>query len=268
MFLDSEVLSTDVASNDSQSPKNADKTINGKPESSSYDSSLLEVKKFNEFCLIHEKAKQYGSNDTFSNTKSDQSLLNSSETSDSSPVHKLYNRYKKVQRKNKPKKYFGVKTLQSIFSKHGGYSDISSTASDFGDDGLSRTDNSIALEEFNDKNKTTKDIEDDQRNANEYDGVQETTPQFEENIHRLLSEMFLRNFDNQKSETSASMKSVNTKKCLRVGKALRLCPNEETSQVCHGDGDQRRERLLARYVYNANCLNSDGVGDPDFGTPV
>lgn len=239
VFLDSEMLSTDVASNDSQSPKNiqtADKN---------------EVKNFN---FNYGKPATYVSSDTFSNPKSDQSLLNSDESCDSSPVHKINRDYKK---KHKPKKYFGVKTLQSIFNKHDGYSDISSTASEFGEE-----------------TKTESRESTSERNAEEVvDNVvalckssTETTPQFEENIHNLLSEMFVKNFQPPESVS----RPTGTKKYfslhgqnLRVGKALRLCPNEDLT-----DSEQRKEKLLARYVYNANSCNVDGVGDPDFGTPV
>lgn len=236
VFLDSEMLSTDIASNDSQSPKNvqaADKQ---------------ELKNFKQFSFSYGKPGTYISSETFSNPKSDQSLLNSDESCDSSPVHKFNRDYKK---KHKPKKYFGVKTLQSIFSKHDGYSDISSTASEIGEEAkMERTnaeevvDNVVALC----KSST------------------ETTPQFEENIHNLLSEMFVKNFQPPESIN----RPTGTKKYfslhgqnLRVGKALRLCPNEELA-----DSEQRKEKLLARYVYNANSCNVDGVGDPDFGTPV
>lgn len=231
VFLDSEMLSTDIASNDSQSPKNVQ------------TSESQEAKNFR---FSYGKPSTYICSDTFSNPKSDQSLLNSDESCDSSPVHKLNRDYKK---KHKPKKYFGVKTLQSIFSKRDGYSDVSSTASEVGEDARPTNaeevvDNVVALC----KNNSA-----------------ETTPQFEENIHNLLSEMFVKNF-----QPPESVKPAGTKKYfslhgqnLRVGKALRLCPNEELA-----DNEQRKEKLLARYVYNANSCNVDGVGDPDFGTPV
>lgn len=238
IFLDSEILSTDVASNDSQSPKNLQ----------------TEKQKTKEFHFSQGKQSTYISSDTLSNPKSDQSLLNSDESCNSSPVHKVSRDYKK---KLKSKKYFGVKTLQSIFTKHDGYSDISSTASDIGDE----------------VDKDRKLNDNGEGNAEEVvDNVvalckssTETTPQFEENIHNLLSEMFVKNF-----QPPESIKSSGSKKYfslhgqnLRVGKALRLCPNEELT-----DNEQRKEKLLARYVYNANSCNVDGVGDPDFGTPV
>lgn len=253
VFLDSELLSTDVASNDSQSPKNiqADNTTKT-------NFTYQEPK----FCL--KQSQIYTSNESL--PKSDQSLLNSGESCGSSPVHKSNNRdYKKVQRKHK-KKYFGVKTLQSIFNKHDGYSDISSTASEFGD-------------EFSETNKPNK-IVDNTNETKEKEAVlkcstvYDTSPQFEENIHNIISEIFVKNFAPENSVSSISLsKPIGTKKYfslhgqnLRVGKALRLCPNEDyTEQV---ENEQRKEKLLARYVYNANSINADGVGDPDFGTPV
>lgn len=246
VFLDSEILSTDVASNDSQSPKNVQTT------------DKQEIKNFKEFNFNYGKPSTYICSDNISNPKSDQSLLNSDESCDSSPVHKINRDYKK---KHKPKKYFGVKTLQSIFSKHDGYSDISTTASEIGED--------------LDKDTKTESHKLSEANAEEVvDNVvafcksssTETTPQFEENIHNLLSEMFVKNFQPPESVS----RPIGTKKYfslhgqnLRVGKALRLCPNEELT-----DTEQKKEKLLARYVYNANSCNVDGVGDPDFGTPV
>nr|XP_022902241.1 uncharacterized protein LOC111414998 isoform X1 [Onthophagus taurus] len=244
MFVDSEVLSTD-----SQSPKTADKPA--KAEVSKYD---------------YKKKTVYDSNETFSLTKSDQSLLNSAESDDSSPVHKAPRDYKKVQRRYKTKKYFGVKTLQSIFGKHNGYSDVSSTASDFGDD-LNQNKPESCYKEIGTDSENANLIDISSHENNNLSNSVETTPQFEENIHSILSEMFRRNFDLQKIDATTTTQSKTTKKSLRVGKALRLCPNDEFS---YGNvyNDQKREKLLARYVYNANCLNADGVGDPDFGTPV
>ncbi|XP_044267174.1 uncharacterized protein LOC123012979 [Tribolium madens] len=241
VFLDSELLSTDVASNDSQSPKNI------QVESTTKATFTYQEPKF---C---PKPQIYTSNESLSNPKSDQSLLNSAESCGSSPVHKSHNRdYKKVQRKHK-KKYFGVKTLQSIFNKHDGYSDISSTASELGDE----------LLEPKDKEKETS-----------YKVYTETSPQFEENIHNILTDIFVKNFSTESNVASISLsKPIGTKKYfslhgqnLRVGKALRLCPNEDYSEQV--ENEQRKEKLLARYVYNANSINADGVGDPDFGTPV
>lgn len=252
IFLDSELLSTDVASNDSQSPKN----MQIEPENKR--TFTYETKKLNEFCLSYSKPI-YASTETFSNTKSDQSLLNTS--SDSSPVHKTNRDYKKTTKKHhKSKKYFGVKTLQSIFSKYDGYSDISSTASDFGDDLLRPKKDCLIIEE-----KTEQSL----------DCSEETSPQFEENIHNILSEMFSKNFTNLESPSSITInKTTGNKKHfkmyghhLRVGKALRLCPNEDVSKQNTAESE-RREKLLARYVYNANSINADGVGDPYFGTPV
>ncbi|GJQ67391.1 hypothetical protein Trydic_g8270 [Trypoxylus dichotomus] len=276
MFLDSEILSTDIASNDSQSPKNLDKS--GKQLNDS--DSLLEMKKFNEFCLSYKKSSLYGSIETFSNTKSDQSLLNSADSCDSSPIHKSNRDYKKVQRRHKTKKYFGVKTLQSIFSKHAAYSDVSSTASDFGDEFLmnhkpescyKEIDNDPVMNITSTINANTQNNNPDVENSfNFHYNLSDTTPQFEENIHHILSEMFRRNFDAQKVECSTvlSKNLISSRKSLRVGKALRLCPNEEVKLSSSTENDLKREKLLARYVYNANCLNAEGVGDPDFGTPV
>lgn len=248
VFLDSELLSTDVASNDSQSPKNI------QTESTTKATFSYQEPKF---C---SKPQIYTSNESLSNPKSDQSLLNSAESCGSSPVHKTNNRdYKKVQRKHK-KKYFGVKTLQSIFNKHDGYSDISSTASELGDDESKDNKNNIKEKEGAFKCNTM---------------YAETSPQFEENIHNILTDIFVKNFGSESSNVASISltKPIGTKKYfslhgqnLRVGKALRLCPNEDyTEQV---ENEQRKEKLLARYVYNANSINADGVGDPDFGTPV
>ncbi|KAI4466359.1 golgi-associated pdz and coiled-coil motif-containing [Holotrichia oblita] len=260
MFLDSEILSTDVASNDSQSPKNLDK--GGKQLKDA--NSLMEMKQFNEFCLNYKKSSLYGSIETFSNTKSDQSLLNS-DSCDSSPIHKTNRDYKKIQRRHKTKKYFGVKTLQSIFSKHGGYSDVSSTASDFGDEFLLNQKPESIDDEPNTQNNNNPETE---SSSNFHYNLSDTTPQFEENIHHILSEMFRRNFDAQKIDGNLSSKNLPIRRSLRVGKALRLCPNEEVKFSAVSESDLKREKLLARYVYNANCLNAEGVGDPDFGTPV
>ncbi|RZC33391.1 golgi-associated PDZ and coiled-coil motif-containing protein-like, partial [Asbolus verrucosus] len=260
VFLDSELLSTDIASNDSQSPKNIQPDTATKPNFTYQEPT--------NFCM---KPQIYTSNESLSNPKSDQSLLNSGESYGSSPVHKASNRdYKKVQRKHK-KKYFGVKTLQSIFNKHDGYSDISSTASELGEDLSVETRDKVYKAIDNNKNEN-KEKEAAYKSNTIY---ADTSPQFEENIHNILSDIFVKNFATSEHNVAAISlnKPIGTKKYfslhgqnLRVGKALRLCPNEDfTEQV---ENEQRKEKLLARYVYNANSINADGVGDPDFGTPV
>lgn len=232
--------STDVASNDSQSPKIVQNDA---------ENGLLEMKKFNEFCFNNAS--------TSSDTKSDKSLLNSSSDDGGSPVHRGANRdYKKPPKKHRPKKYFGVTTLQSIFSnKRNGYSDISSTASeeiapkppddDVVDDDDSAINNVVAL--FKNTAATT------------------TSPEFEENIHSFLSDLFVRNFPPPEAANRA-VASRRHGQNLRVGKALRLCPNDDALEKM--ENEQRKEKLLARYVYNANACGGEGVGDPDFGTPV
>lgn len=262
MFMDSEVLSTDMASNDSHSPKTND----------------VNIKKFEAI---------YGSNETFSNTKSDQSLLNSS--CESSPVHKSNRDYKKTK-KFKSKKYFGVKTLQSIFNKHDGYSDISSNASDCPDDERSEPAKitevkvadtpkpEVSVQNTNDTPNLTENTSPTSANQAETPSdtttykyrtiLTETSPQFEENIHSFLSEIFMKNFQTPDTpETTATTSKMGTKRYLRVGKALRLCSNEDNVAALN-DYEQRREKLLARYVYNSNSLSADGEGNPDFGTPV
>ncbi|KAJ8929740.1 hypothetical protein NQ314_017555 [Rhamnusium bicolor] len=264
----SEILSTDVASNDSQSPKNLQTEVNLKKSKFDYESNIIEIEKTNEF---FNKPKLYASNDSLSNPKSDQSLLNSAESCGSSPLHKPNREYKK-QRKHK-KKYFGVKTLQSIFNKHDGYSDISTTASEIGDD---QEILDLKPRELEKKTESTKDqIKSTPYKCNSV-YAPETSPQFEENIHTLLSDIFIKNFSSSLDQNISNVsvgKPTGTKKYfslhgqnLRVGKALRLCPNEDYTDVV--ENEQRKEKLLARYVYNANTLNADGVGDPDFGTPV
>lgn len=253
VYLDSEILSTtDMASNDSQSPKNL------QTEAGKQTFEKLELQKFNN---ISSKPDMYHSNDSLSNPKSDQSLLNSEESCGSSPLHKVNREYKK-QRKHK-KRHFGVKTLQSIFHKHDGYSDISTTASEIGDEPSSQEPK---------KSETRTEVVPHKSPP----AYTETSPQFEENIHNLLSDIFLKSFPQNSDQMSSSIslsRSVGTKKYfsfhgqnLRVGKALRLCPNEDYSDMV--ESEQRKEKLLARYVYKANTLNADGVGDPDFGTPV
>ncbi|XP_057664869.1 uncharacterized protein LOC130899111 [Diorhabda carinulata] len=243
IYLDSEIISTDVASNDSQSPKNLQEPFKVK-----FNYGTGNVKPESEL-------KLYTSNESLSNPKSDQSLLNSEDSYRSSPVYKLTREYKK-QKKYK-KKYFGVKTLQSIFSKYDGYSDIDTTASEFGDDP---------------PRNVIKEMEIVETDSNKYADI---SPQFEENIHSLLSDIFVKHFPVVSSEQNASInlnRTVGTKKYfslhgqnLRVGKALKLCPNDEFTD---NDSDQKKEKLLARYVYNANSLSAEGIGDPDFGTPV
>ncbi|VEN53288.1 unnamed protein product, partial [Callosobruchus maculatus] len=214
----------------------------------------------------------YGSNDSLSNpAQSDQSLLNSDASCTSSPLHKPTRDYKK-QKKHK-KKYFGVKTLQSIFSKHDGYSDVSTTASETGEEPVVPLQSNRVVErsEVVAAPKSPKDAP-----------YLEPSPQFEENIHSLLSDIFFKNFSSpatasaveQNAGTTAApmSKTVGNKKYfslhgqnVRVSKSLRLCPNKDYGET---ENEQRKEKLLARYVYNANSLNVDGVGDPDFGTPV
>lgn len=323
------MIDSELASNDSQSPKSiqninsnvADMQTN--QHNFNYGHSLLEIKKFNEFCSSYDKPRLYSSNDTFSNPKSDQSLLNSAESCDSSPVHKVNKDYipRKTSKKLKSKKNFGVKTLQAIFgNKNDGYSDISSTNSDFGDDNVFIDNNKLPglLQVIPKENKQTDQQKKVQRqqdmqkfenlrqinlNNNKHEDMAnnalnaelsrllakpiltEISPQFEKNIHTFLSETF----DNKKPRQSNpevtlpnfTVSNIGNKKYfmlhgqnLRVGKALRLCPNEEVvgkSGECSMNGEQKlsqKEKLLARYVYNTNSINVDGVGDPDFGTPV
>ncbi|KAJ8958794.1 hypothetical protein NQ318_019552, partial [Aromia moschata] len=258
VYLDSEILSTDVASNDSQSPKNIQVETDAKKADFDYDGNVIEVEK---------------SYDSSSNPKSDQSLLNSgTESCDSSPLRKPNLRGYKKQRKHK-KKYFGVKTLQSIFSKRDGYSDVSTTASELGEEPAPSARPDLSPREVQGKSDSEADGKLALYKSNAF-YAQETSPQFEENIHSLLSNIFIKNF-----APSADLSGVGVSKPtgsrkyfslhgqnLRVGKALRLCPNEEYADA--GDIAQRKEKLLARYVYNANSVGADGVGDPDFGTPV
>ncbi|KAK5646867.1 hypothetical protein RI129_005331 [Pyrocoelia pectoralis] len=257
VFLDSEILSTDAASNDSHSPKSTEKKADAQ-------SNLLEIKRFNEFCLTYNQSGLYASNENVSNAKSDQSLLNSAESCDSSPLHKINRDYKKPPKKYKSKKHFGVKTLQSIFSRHDGYSDISSTASELDD-----ITKSVDAAEKQEDQSYTEDV-------SFKNGTSETCPQFEENLHHFLSETFSKNFSSLDSNASITInKSTGTKKFfklngqhLRIGKALRLCPNDELGDKAGSDNDQKKDKLLARYVYNSNLVSVDGIGDPDFGTPV
>lgn len=303
--LDSELLSTDIASNDSQSPKNIEQTPN----------------------FTYKKPEIYNSNDSLlsnddDDAKSNESLINSGDSCNnfSSPLRKNNRDYnKKVQRKHK-KKYFGVKTLQSIFSKqHDGYSDISSTASEFGDEMLrfERAQMRESIDVIDDKRQTgdvqhnlemtdfehnkpkkidsnrqcyeekknleltiINNMEQPEHVINKLAGKKselyiKTSPQFEDNIHTIISDIFVNKTTTPDNNPAATLtKATGTKKYfslhghnLRVGKALRLCPNDDFN-VDFEKNEQRKEKLLARYVYNANSLNGDGVGDPDFGTPV
>lgn len=270
VYLDSEVLSTtDLASNDSQSPKNLQTDLN-KQKSFSKEN----IQKFNKLLNAQD---DFGSNDSMSNPKSDQSLLNSNDDScdSSSPLRNVTRDYKK-QKKHK-KKHFGVKTLQSIFNRIDGYSDISTTASEIGDDSGSPQEVKQPQKREESKfNTVTCKRDESKLEAVTYkpppSQYPEPSAQFEQNIHNLLSEIFLKSFP-LSSEQPAASKTVGPKKYfslhgqnLRVGKALRLCPNEEYANTL--DSEQKKEKLLARYVYKANNNNADGVGDPDFGTPV
>lgn len=309
------MIDSELASNDSQSPKSIQNINTNEPNQQlnfNYGHSLLEIKKFNEFCSSYDKPRLYSSNETFSNPKSDQSLLNSAESCDSSPVHKVSKDYipRKTSKKLKSKKTFGVKTLQAIFgNKNDGYSDISSTNSDFGDDCF--LDNKPPLVQQKLEHRKP-DIEKPgqkvQREVQKYDMRQikqqedltnnvlnaelsrllakpiltEISPQFEKNIHTFLHDTFDKKpRQPEVAVPSFAVSNISNKKYfmlhgqnLRVGKALRLCPNEEVvgkSGDCPLTMEQKltqREKLLARYVYNTNAVNVDGVGDPDFGTPV
>lgn len=325
------MIDSELASNDSHSPKSTQNLNSGSNVSSDaqqnqpinfhYGHRLLEVKKFNEFCSSYDKPKLYSSNETFSNPKSDQSLLNSAESCDSSPVHKVNKDYipRKQSKKLKSKKTFGVKTLQAIFSKNDGYSDISSTNSDFGDESYSLNDSKVELEPVStqiqmpimDTIPTTHVTESKQSIPTPATVSQETvhkfeepslfnpelthflskpiltevTPQFEQNIHTFLSDTFDKKPKSVNAEVSLpnfSVSNIGNKKYfmfngqnVRVGKALRLCPNEDIiDKNLSGENlsaEQKlaqREKLLARYVYNSHSINVDGIGDPDFGTPV
>ncbi|XP_050306781.1 Golgi-associated PDZ and coiled-coil motif-containing protein-like [Anthonomus grandis grandis] len=265
VYLDSEILSTDVASNDSHSPKNLQ--VETAAKNFKYENNIIEIEKINEF---PDKQQRYESSESLSRVKSDQSLLNSDESEGSSPVHKHNKSYKK--QKKVRKKYFGVKTLQSIFNKHDGYSDISTTASELGEEAsaspIKQTSVSVKLLQSPsalatlDKPKPTKPLQSD------------TAQHFDEHVHSIIQDIFAKSqidptpiLKPNKPNLAAPKKYFSLHgQNLRVGKALRLCPNEESTETA--EQDQRKEKLLARYVYNANCLNVDGVGDPDFGTPV
>lgn len=263
VFLDSEIFSTDAASNDSHSPKNT-QVISEKKSS---HQSLIELKRFNDFCLSYKNSASYASNENFSNLKSDQSLLNSSGSCDSSPSHKINREYKKVSKKHKIKKHFGVKTLQNIFNRRDGYSDISSTASEFGDE---------IVESNEVVDAKAEDLSDKTKGSDESPSL-DVNSQFEENIHQFLSETFSKSFALGDQSSIMINKSTGSKKYfklngqnLRIGKALRLCPNDEISDntTSSSKSDNKKEKLLARYVYNSNLFSADGIGDPDFGTPV
>lgn len=309
------MMDSELASNDSQSPKSI-QNINTNTETQTaqnfnYGHSLLEIKKFNEFCSSYEKPRLYSSNDTFSNPKSDQSLLNSAESCDSSPVHKVNKDYipRKTSKKLKSKKTFGVKTLQAIFgNKNDGYSDISSTNSDFGDDVFLETKptvqpsqkiEKIIVEPKPQKSQRSEPQKYDTRQIIKHEDfannalnvelsrllskpiLTEISPQFDKNIHTFLSETFDKKPKPEVALSNFAVSNIGNKKYfmlhgqnLRVGKALRLCPNEDIVGKHNGEGSMtgerlsQREKLLARYVYNTNSVNVDGVGDPDFGTPV
>lgn len=215
VFLDSEVFSTDAISNDSNSPKS---TQNINDVVVKEEKPLLEMKRFNEYCLSHKESHE----------NSDHSLLDSPD-SDSSPVHQRVNR--DYRKKSKAKRNFGVKTLQSIFSRRDGYSDISSTASELGDDAMV---NKSRMSDY------------------------VTSRQFEDNLNSFLSDTFAKEMKTGSKPTPRN---------IRIGKALRLCPTGESSEVGSSENEQKKEKLLARYVYSSNTT-VDGIGDPDFGTPV
>lgn len=268
VFLDSEILSTDVASNDSQSPKNLQNVSAVKETVFNYETNPMKTEKFDKDCFSFPKPTAYVSSDTFSNPKSDQSLLNSGDSCDSSPVHKANRDYKSGKNKCRSKKYFGVKTLQSIFSTHHGYSDVSSTASEFGEDLNMQRNISSECAEIDELRQS--DAASLDENASLPKEKPEMSPQFEKNIHSILSDIFVKNFN--LPETAPITKTVTQKKSsghgqnLRVSKALRLCPNDDYLEKL--ENDRRKEKLLARYVYNANTCTGEGFGDPDFGTPV
>lgn len=319
------MIDSELASNDSHSPKsmqnlnsNTKIITAGQGHQSmnyNYGHNLLEIKKFNEFCSSYDKPKLYSSNETFSNPKSDQSLLNSAESCDSSPIHKVTKEYipRKQPKKLKSKKTFGVKTLQAIFNKNDGYSDISSTNSDFGDESYSLNDNKIESHiltsqpvakndkplvlqkqlscpqnlEIVKKADDTSLLSTNAELANFLSKpiLTEISPQFEKNIHTFLSETFEKKSRSSNPEVTLpnfSVSNIGNKKYfmfngqnVRVGKALRLCPNEDlvdknfTGENLSAEQKiAQREKLLARYVYNTNSVHVDGIGDPDFGTPV
>lgn len=264
VFLDSELLSTDLTSNDSQSPKNLQ---NNK------SNDLIEKNSFVKDC-IDDKSSIYASNETFSNIKSEESLLNSEDSCDSSPVHKQTKEYKKTVNRHKNKKYFGLKTLQSILNKRDGYSDVSSTGSDIGEDliVLKKIDSNKSISANKDSQKII-DLKINEKVTTLYNDRAEVITSNEENVHNFFSDIFTKNTSLDNNVSITVSKTAGTKKQfkmqgqnLRVGKALRLCPNDELHS--NTEFDQKREKFLARYVYNTNSVSVDGVGDPDFGTPV
>ncbi|KAH1013854.1 hypothetical protein HUJ04_002790 [Dendroctonus ponderosae] len=272
VYVDSEILSTDIASSDSQSPKNeSTKTDNA----FNYDNNVIEIEKVSEFA---EKSQLYLSHESLSKAKSDQSLLNSDESGSSSPINKTNRNYKK--QKKLRKKYFGVKTLQSIFSKYDRYSDISTTASELGEEvplsPRKKPGSSLKIVSAPSVAAVSKsELPEPERPKIPNIICQDTSPQFEEHVHNIISDILTKSHIDPGPVLKASKPSLgsSSKKYfslhgqnLRVSKAIRLCPNEDMNEVV--DQDQRKEKLLARYVYNANSLNVDGVGDPDFGTPV
>ncbi|KAJ8961323.1 hypothetical protein NQ317_012388, partial [Molorchus minor] len=236
VYLDSEILSTDLASNDSQSPKNLQTEANVKKANFDYETNIIEVEKVSEF---FSKPKIYLSNESLSNPKSDQSLLDSADTQQG------------VQKTEETqKKYFGVKTLQNIFTKRDGYSDISTTASELGDDPFPQEKPVIKPKEVDSKLAPADNNVCVYKNNPTY--APETSPQFEENIHNLLSDIFIKSFTSN-SEVNASnvsmSKPIGSKKYfslhgqnLRVGKALRLCPNDDYTDSV--ENTQRKEKLL------------------------
>ncbi|XP_025829519.1 probable serine/threonine-protein kinase DDB_G0282963 isoform X1 [Agrilus planipennis] len=268
IFLDSEILSTDVASNDSHSPKNIqniDKVDQHDDETDKFG-KLIEIKRFNEFCLEAKRSNvcNYEEED-LSNPRSDQSLLNSaSESCDSSPLHKTSLDYKK---KAKNKKYFGMKTLQNIFARHNGYSDISSTASEMGDDNKE-----IA---YDDGAKITKQEENysEIQHENIVDSTKQKiistaddiTAQFEENIHAFLSETFSKSklFLDQ-ATNGMKIYPRQQSHSMRIGKALRLTNDDQTEIII----SENNKDKYTRYVSGSNTTNIEGIGDPSFGTPV
>ncbi|KAL1497041.1 hypothetical protein ABEB36_008069 [Hypothenemus hampei] len=256
VYVDSEILSTDIASNDSHSPKNLQNDLQSS-KAFNYDTNVITIEN------NPRNSQIYLSNESLANNlKSDQSLLNSDEESgSSSPIHNKQNRNYKKQKKVR-KKYFGVKTLQSIFNKHDGYSDISTTASELGEE----TTQEVGAKLVNVPAPPQKPHKMEKINKVV---CHETSPQFEEHVHNIISDILTKATPVEpilKPTLAPSKKyfSIHGQN-LRVSKALRLCPNDDLND---DQQEQRKEKLLARYVYNANSLNVDGVGDPDFGTPV
>lgn len=326
--IDSELISNDLTSSndsevskiDSEMSKNDFKTseIDGKSTENNFKQNILSIETENDGI--------YAPTDTFFQDISDDDDVSNDEDDDFFANRSLNKRTtnNKKRKKNKQKmcKFLGVKTLQNIFSKYDGYSDLSSSSDfceqadnfcDETDDFCEEADESETLLLSNTKQKTstsaiarpmasvseksefklintndstsilgTDEIVPEEAEAEPEKPEMETSQQFEQNIHTILTEMFTKNFppnfeilrNNQTSshcyqQNKQSLNNVNnnnTKKQLRIGKALRLCPNEATTNLTE---NERKEKLLARYVYNANSISTlDGVGDPDFGTPV